>query len=160
MGVPTLGQALYNIDFEQLEGQGTYKEQAVGPGPDGGVDSAGDYWNVLEISEAGDSAPIGISLNDSSGAASGVSFTFTSLTDASGNQNTIGAYGHAPTAVNAVVGEYVFISYIATWEYAGLTPGGTYDIYLYTGGYDAVNGDNYADYNIDVDGDGVEDGWA
>ena len=33
-------------------------------------------------------------------------------------------------------------------------------MYLYTGGYDAVNGGHNADYNIDVDGDGAIDGWA
>ena len=154
---------LYNIDFEQLSSQGTYKQQMVGPGPDGGVGDPCDYWNVLEISEDGTGTPLGMGLLDSSGAASGVSFTFTSITDA-GGAALIGAYGHSPTAINDLVAEYMFFgpqfavtATLATWEITGLTAGGSYDIYLYTGGYDAVNGGNNAAANLD--GDGAGDGW-
>lgn len=156
------GQTLWNVDFEQLSTEGTYKVEMVGPGPDGGVGNAGDKWNVFEISEAGTAAPIGMPLVDATNTPGSVSFTFT---DVDAGAGLLGAYGHAPTAINDLVAEYLFLGpqnggYDITWELTGLAPGGAYDMYLYTGGYDAVNGGHNADYNIDVDGDGAIDGWG
>ncbi len=152
--------ALYNVDFEQLGSQGTYKTTMAGAGPGGGPGAAGDVWNVFEISEGGTSAPVGMSLLDSGGGAGSVNFEFTS-TDA----GVLAAYGHAPTAIDDLTAEYLFLgdqngTYEANWQITGLTGGTAYSMYLYTGGYDAVNGGHNADYNLDLDGDGALDGLA
>ena len=153
---------LYNVDFEQLSSEGTFKAQMVGPGPDGGVGSAGDYWNVFEVSEAGTAAPVSLNLLDSTGAASGVTLTFTGA-DGSG---LLGAYGHAPDAINNLVGEYLFLggqlgTYAADFSVTGLTGGGIYDLYLWTGGpaFGSYAGNGMtSDIDVDLDGDGVLDG--
>ena len=155
---PAFGTMIWNVDFQQLSHQGTFYQLASGPGPNGGVGSAGDVWNAMDIDEGG-VAPFGIPLVNSTGAAGPVSFTFTAA-DGSG---LLGAYGHSPTATDDVIGEYLFLgpqndTYIVDWAITGLAPGGAYDMYLYAGGY-AVNADPQAtaEYNIDIDGDGVLD---
>lgn len=158
---------LHNVDFMQLSHQGTFRQLAVGPGPNGGVGSAGDLWNMMEIDENGQPA-FGIPLVEAGGASLGVSFTFTSLIDPGGNPTNIGAYGHSPTAGDDVTGDYMFLGpqgsvdiSEAFWEVTGLTPSALHKVVLYTGGYDAYNGSggHNVDYNIDVDGDGAYDGW-
>lgn len=157
----TLG-GLYNVDFEQLDGEGTFKAPMVGPGPDGGVGSAGDIWNIFEVSEGGTAALISLNLVDSTGAASGVTLNFTGA-DGSG---LLGAYGHAPDAINNLVGEYLFLggqnnTYTADFSITGLTGGGIYDLYLWTGGpaFGSYAGNGMtSDIDVDLDGDGVLDG--
>ena len=149
---------IWNVDFESNDAY-TYKEPAVGPGPDGGIGEPCDVWNIFEASEGGTPAPVGMALVDSKDNAGGVSFTFTGN---DGNRG-IAAYGHSPTASNAVVGEYVWLgdggiggdTYNVDFEITGLSSGSSYDIYLYAGGY-AANAAASAgcDITVDTDGDG------
>ena len=123
---------LWNVDFESDDNY-TYKEQVVGAGPDGGIGDPCDFWNVFEVHEDGTVDPCMVLL-DSEGGSSGVMLSFS--VDGTG---LLGAWGHAADAVNAVVGEYLFLgnqngAYNADFTISGLVGGGVYDIYLYGGG--------------------------
>ena len=146
---------LWNVDFESDDNY-TYKEQAVGPGPDGGVGDPCDYWNVFEVHEDGTVDPCMLLLDSAEGS-SGVMLSFTV-----DGTRLLGAWGHSPDAVNAVVGEYLFLgdqngAYNADFTISGLVPSGAYDIYLYGGGptFGSYLGQGLnCDITIDTDGDG------
>jgi len=156
---------IYNVDLEQYSWIGTFKETAVGPGPDGGVGDPCDLWNVLEVSDLGVADPCGTGedpngvLLESKGGDNGVYIQFIS-----DGTYGVAAWGHSPTATNAVNGEYWFLgdggmgsdSTEAAFTITGLTASQYYDMYLYCGGA-AASGlypGASSDITVDSDGDG------
>jgi hypothetical protein len=118
---------LVNVDFNQNGGPaGTYTGAAV-------LGSPGDTWNAVGGSGPGDKTPRnGLSLETSSGAASGVTLSFSGQTgfyDATG-----GGAVFQGTPYQALMDDYVysFFSQTATVSFSGLTPGGSYRLILYS----------------------------
>jgi hypothetical protein len=114
-----------NVDFNRNGGtSGTYTGAAV-------LGQAGDTWNAVGGSGQGDTTPRnGLSLVTSSGAASGVTLSF------SGQQGFFDASDAVfhGTPFQALMDDYVFsfFSQTATATFSGLTPGGSYRLILYS----------------------------
>jgi hypothetical protein len=159
-----------NVDFNEDRGRsGTYAGAAV-------LGQAGDIWNAVGGIVVDQTPHNGLSLVTSSGAASGVTLSFSGQ---AGFEDRVADAVFKGTPYAALMDDYAFTLFNpATVSFSGLTPDGTYRLILYSSsnrpGRDTVftvdgssetvadpsgsttlqNGLNYADFTATADASG------